>query len=701
MKKNKLYLEVNEKNLLSVFKEAKRPLGMHHFNEFFAINTKQRKALKRLLKDLIKKGLLLKLKNNMFGISDEMDLVTGTLWCTKSGNGFVIPNKEKMKDIFIPGQFMKKAFHGDQVIARVEKTFRGRKEGKIIRIIKRNTHNIIGFIKLYNNKLYITPEDTRYNYNFNVVNAPKKLKVIDGDLVAAKITRFPDAQEQPECDIVKHFENGLNDVKAITNFIEYKHNLPARFKKLTELETKNLSPDTTQEKRADLRKLKHVTIDGELAKDFDDAVCIEKTKQGYTLFVSIADVSSYVAIDSHLDREACERGTSIYFPGKVLPMLPKALSNGLCSINPSEDKLAITAKIQYDSKGNVIKSTFEKSIIKSIKRLTYRQVEEVLVRGNKEIKKELKMLMPDLEHMAELALLLKGNRENRGSLDFDLPEPEVVLDSKGGIKEIIRSQRFFSHQIIEEFMVSANEAVARFLRDNNLPAIYRIHEPPEREKLRDIETLVCTLPIGHKKTSTNDHLLQSILQRARGTDYEFFVNRVLLRSMKQARYSAFNKGHFGLASDCYLHFTSPIRRYPDLVCHRSLKSLGNNVRLYSDEDLESVAAHLSERERVAMDAERELEDRIKILFMKDKIGEVYQGIISHITAFGFFVELSDIFIEGLILLADLTNDYYHFEEEKFRLIGKRTRKIYRIGDKVTIKVVVADVATKRLHFMPA
>jgi ribonuclease R len=701
MKKNKISLEINEKNILIVFKEAKRPLGMHHFNELFSINTKQRKVLKRLLKDLIKKGLLLKLKNNMFGISDEMDLVTGTLWCTKSGNGFIIPNKEKMKDIFIPGQFMKKAFHGDQVIARVEKTFRGRKEGKIIRILKRNTHNIIGFVNIYNNRYYITPEDTRYNYNFNVVNAPKRIRVVDGDLVAAKITRFPDAHESPECDIVKLFENGLNDVKAITNFIEYKHNLPGRFKKLTEAEANNLNPDTAGEKRTDLRKLKHVTIDGELAKDFDDAVCIEKTKEGYVLSVSIADVSSYVVIDSHLDREAYERGTSIYFPGKVLPMLPKALSNGLCSINPLEDKLAITARIQYDTKGTVIKSTFEKSIIKSIKRLTYRQVEEVVAKGgSKETKKELKSLLPDFEHMAELALLLKDNRKKRGSLDFDLPEPEVILDSKGGIKEIIRSQRLFSHQIIEEFMVSANEAVARFLRDNNLPAIYRIHEPPEKEKLKDIENLVCTLPIGHKKTSDNVHLLQSILQKAQGTDYEFFINRVLLRSMKQARYSAFNKGHFGLASDCYLHFTSPIRRYPDLVCHRSLKSAGNNVRLYSDEDLESVAAHLSERERVAMDAERELEDRLRILFMKNKIGEIYQGIISHITAFGFFVELSDIFIEGLVLLADLTNDYYHFEEEKFRLIGKRTRKIYRIGDKVTIKVVLADVATNRLHFMP-
>jgi ribonuclease R len=325
-------------------------------------------------------------------------------------------------------------------------------------------------------------------------------------------------------------------------------------------------------------------------------------------------------------------------------------------------------------------------------------VEEVITKQNKETISELKDLLRDLEHMAELALLLKEKREKRGSLDFDLPEPEVILDIEGGVKNIIRSERLFSHQIIEEFMVAANEAVACFLRDNKRPAIFRIHEPPEKEKLKDIEKLINTLPIERKRPP-GGYFLQSILQRARGTDYEFFVNRVLLRSLKQARYSASNKGHFGLASDCYLHFTSPIRRYPDLVCHRSLKNAHKDSP-YSEEDYEKMAAHLSEKERVAMEVERELEDRIRILFMKDKVGNVYHGIISHITSYGFFVELSEIFVEGLVLLADLSNDYYHFEEEKFRLIGKRTRKIYRIGDRIKIKVVMAEAETNRLHFIP-
>lgn len=698
MKKKKTHYELNEKNLLMHMNKLKGPVAINHFNEYFAIDKDQRKDLKNLLKTLIRKGSIVKLKGHMFSIVHEETLITGTLSCTKSGNGFVIPDAENVKDIFVPSRFMKNAFHGDTITVRTEHTVRGRKEGKIVDVIKRNTNNIIGYINIHNNILYVTPEDTRYKYDFIINNDPNKLKAAKGAFVVARITKFPDSKANPECEVIKIFKNGLNDINAVSDFIGYKYDLPGAFKKSTELEAKSLSTNITDSERVDLRKLKHITIDGELAKDFDDAVCIQKRKDGYLLFVSIADVSAYVITDSHLDREAYERGTSVYFPGKVLPMLPKVLSNGLCSINPLEDKLALTVEMRYDNNGSLIKNTFYKSIIQSTKRLTYKQVEDIVTRQNKETPKELEDQLSDLEHMAELALLLKKKREERGSLDFDLPEPEVILDIEGGLQNIIRSERLFSHQIIEEFMVSANEAVARFLRDNKAPAIYRIHEQPDKEKLKEIEKFLYTLPVQHKRQS-GGHFLQSVLQRARGTDYEFFINRVLLRSMKQARYSAVNKGHFGLASDCYLHFTSPIRRFPDLACHRSLKHVLSGTP-YSKEDYEKMATHLSEKERVAMDAERELEDRIRILFMKNKLGEVYHGIISHINAYGFFVELSEIFVEGLVLLADLSNDYFHFEEEKFRLIGRRTRKIYRIGDKIKIKVIMADVETKRLLFIP-
>ena len=698
MKKKKIYHELNEKNLLLLMNRQKGPLTINRFNEYFAIDKAQRRELKNLLKTLIRKGSIFKLKGHMFRIADEPMLVTGTLSCTKSGNGFVIPDAEDARDIFVPSRFIKSAFHGDTVTVRTDHAFRGRKEGKIVNVIKRNTNYIIGYINIINNLLYVTPEDTRYKYDFTVNNDSKKLKAEKGAFVAARITKFPDSRVGPECEIIKIFKNGLDNIDTVTEFIEYKYDLPRSFKKSIESEAKNLSVDLADRNRKDLRKLKHITIDGELAKDFDDAVCIQKRKDGYLLFVSIADVSSYVMTNSRLDKEACRRGTSVYFPGKVLPMLPKALSNDLCSINPLEDKLALTVEMGYDNNGNLIKNTFYKSIIRSIKRLTYRQVEDAVTREHKEVSKDLEDQLRDLEHMAELALLLKKKREEKGSLDFDLPESEVILDIEGGLQNIIRSERLFSHQIIEEFMVSANEAVARFLRDRKAPAIYRIHEEPDREKLREIEKFLYTLPAQHKKQS-DSHFLQSILQGARGTDYEFFINRILLRSMKQARYSAVNKGHFGLASDCYLHFTSPIRRYPDLLCHRSLRIVLSGTT-HPQEDYEQMAVHLSERERVAMEAERELEDRIRILFMKNKLGKIYHGIISHINAYGFFVELNEIFVEGLVLLADLSGDYYHFEEEKFRLIGRRTRKIYRIGDKITIRVIVADVETKKLLFIP-
>ncbi len=699
-KKKSQTLELTDHNLLKVFNREKRPLDLQYLESIFSLDRKEKRELKRLLRHLVERGALFRLKNSMYGIAEELNLVTGTMWCTKSGNGFVMPDKENMRDIFIPARFMKNAFHGDTVMARVDQTFRGRKEGKIVRIIKRNTHNIIGFTKYQYNSLYIIPEDSRYDNYFKVTKNRIKDEMGDGELVAAVITRFPEGSENPECEIVRLFKNGLNNTAAITTFVEYKYNLPGSFKRSTEAEANSLFMGDTED-RVDLRHLSHVTIDGETAKDFDDAVYVEKDRKGYTLYVSIADVSAYVAMDSRLDREAYERGTSIYFPGKVLPMLPKALSNGLCSINPDEDKLALTVQIKFTRNGDIVDNAFWKSIIKSTRRLTYREVEKTIIDKDRATRKVLKPLLTGLDHMAELASLLMDKRKARGSLDFDLPEPEVLLDIEGGITNIVRTQRLFSHQLIEEFMVAANEAVARYLRDNRLPAMYRIHEPPEREKIRDIERLMYTLPIKKMKSPDGEaHFLQTLLANVRDTDYEFFVNRVLLRSMKQARYSPVNKGHFGLASECYLHFTSPIRRYPDLICHRSLKG-GHRQKPYTDDALEAMATHLSERERVVMEAERELEDRIRILFMEDKVGGVYQGIISHITSYGFYVELNEIFVEGLVLLADLTNDYYHFEEEKFRLIGRRTRKVFRIGDKITIRVAKADTAANRLHFVPA
>jgi ribonuclease R len=701
MKKKLSTLPITKDVLLKAFKLEKKPLGLNELEKNLHYDKNDRKTLKAVLSGMVKEGSIIKLKNKRYGIPYEMNLETGTLSCTRSGNGFLIPDKKKekgMEDIFIPSKFMENAFHGDRVIARIEHTTKGKKEGKIIKIIERRIKNITGFIRTDKNRLSVIPDDERIRHDFIITKKPAKVNICNNDLAAASITRFPGEGKNPECSIIKVFK-GLNDISTITQFIKYKYSLPLKFKKNTEAEAKQLTPHDQDEKRLDLRNLKHVTIDGEFAKDFDDAVCVEKTKKGYTLYISIADVSYYVLPGTGLDDEAFQRGTSIYFPKTVIPMLPKTLSNFTCSLNPKEDKLCITVKLNYNNQGELLQSSFHQSVIKSMMRLTYNKVEAALVKNDPKIRKEIKDILPELEWMKELATLLIEKRGRRGSLDFDLPEPEVTLDIEGGIKSILRSERLFSQRIIEEFMIAANEAVAEFLSQNNIPAIYRVHEPPEREKLYEIEKLLHALngnySINHKSTLS----LQSILNQVKGSDYEYLINRVLLKSMKQARYSSSNKGHFGLASDCYLHFTSPIRRYPDLICHRSLKNaINGSPIIYNLSELDSMAGHLSERERLAMESEREDEDRIRILFMKDKIGEAYNGIISHITSFGFFVELFDLFVEGLVLLTDLYDDYYIFQEEKFRLIGRRTKKIFRIGDKVRIKVILADVEKKQLHF---
>lgn len=664
------------------------------------VSPKQTRILKELLRNLLREGSLVSLRNRRYGIPQEMNLITGTLWCTRSGNGYVVPDKEGGKDLFVPARSIKDALHGDKVIARLDHVFRGKREGTIIRVAQRKMTNLVGFVRHRGALAYLVPEDERITHHFIVHEARRYLQLKDNDLVAAHVTRFPEQGGDPECTILRVFK-GLQDVKSITRFVQYKYGLPFRFKRSVEEETKTLDLALTHKGRLDLRDTTHITIDGELAKDFDDAVSVTKNNQGFTLYVSIADVSHYVAQGSHLDNEAYSRGTSVYFPGAVVPMLPKTLSNGECSLIPGKERLTMTAKLTFNTRGDLAGASFHRSIIRSTMRLTYNEVEDALVRRQQPLKNKIKPLVGALETMGELAVLLAEKRAARGSLDFDLPEPEVVLDLGGEIKDILRTERLFAHKVIEEFMLSANEAVAQFLAKKNLPTLYRIHETPDPEKLKDFQRLLQVLSVGEKKDTQSAAALRSLLKRVEGTHYEFLVNRVLLRSMKQAKYSAVNKGHFGLASPCYLHFTSPIRRYPDLVCHRVLKSaLINGDPVYSMDELEIMALHLSERERTAMEAEREIENRIRVLFMKDRIGEVHEGVISHITSFGFFVELFDVFVEGLVLLSDLCDDYYRFEEERFRIIGRRSRKVYRIGDTLTVRVTMANVEKNQLHFTP-
>lgn len=501
------------------------------------------------------------------------------------------------------------------------------------------------------------------------------------------------------CEIRRVFES-LSSIKDIKEFVILKYGLPRKFGKDVEEEIKRLDKSFCKKERLDLRDKRHVTIDGENAKDFDDAVCVEKTDGGFTLYVSIADVGNYVLKGSALDEEAKRRGMSVYFPDSVIPMLPQVLSEHLCSLKPKEERLCFSVIMQIDKRGNLKSASFKKTVIKSVRRLTYDEVERAIIHKDKAERRKLRGLLNDLEIMRQLTELLLEKRIARGSLDFDLPEPEFIIDMEGDVKDVLRSKRLFSHKIIEEFMILANRSVAEFFEKKRLYALFRIHEEPEKEKLKFFEKFVKSLGVQLDESEKGIKKLQKVIQEVKGKEYEFIVNRVLLRSMKQARYSAQNKGHYGLGLKSYLHFTSPIRRYPDLVCHRILDSLIKNGRVpYSREELKDLADYLSERERVIMEVEREIEDRIRILFMKENIGKEYTGLITHITPFGFFVELFDVFVEGFAPFSNQTDDLYFLRSDGTSFVGKRKKKLFRLGDIVNVRVISADVERKLLRFI--
>jgi ribonuclease R len=454
--------------------------------------------------------------------------------------------------------------------------------------------------------------------------------------------------------------------------------------------------------REDLRSIPFVTIDGETAKDFDDAVAVRREPGGgIRLWVAIADVAHYVDSASPLDRDARERGTSVYFPGSCLPMLPESLSNGICSLNPDVDRLTLTAEMLFDAQGVRIQSRFYPAVIRSNARLTYSEVAEVLGTGKSENPALNEALISQLHVMEELAGYLMSMRHRRGSLDFDLPEPEIVLDLQGRPDQILRAERTIAHRIIEEFMLAANEAVATFLTDRNIPLLYRVHEAPDSEKLVAFQEFLAHFNIGLVVTdgSVSPERLQKVLETVQGRPEERMINQFLLRSMKQARYSSDNLGHFGLASDCYCHFTSPIRRYPDLIVHRILrKVLGVRKAAPSTLSLEELGDLTSQRERRAMEAEREIVALKRCQFMLDKTGQEFDACVADVQPFGIFVELQDIFVEGLVHVASLNDDYYEFDEELHRLVGQRRRRIFRIGDRVKVRLVKVNLERRELDF---
>ncbi len=691
-----------EEEILQLMEGEDRPLHLREILQRLGLKKEERRRLREKLKGLIKEGRIIKIRGNRYGLLQKMSLTIGKLRCHPNGYGFVTSEREGEEDIYISPRNLREAMHGDRVVARVESVRKKGKEGRIIRILERGTRKVVGKFMKAKNYSYIIPEEDRILHELFIPEGETK-RAKPNQLVVAEITRYPTERSRP-VGRVTHILGFPEDPEIEPQIIIYKYDLPHRFSSSAIKEARDLPaiPSLRDFKdRVDLRGIITFTIDGENARDFDDAVSIERDEDGgMRLYVSISDVSHYVREGTALDEEAYLRGTSVYFPDRAIPMFPPELSNELCCLHPMADRLTMTVEIRFDKCGEKREVRFYPSLIRSNERLTYTQVKRILMDGDRELRGRFDHLIASLELMAELSQKIRQKRMERGALDFDLPEPEVIINLQGETEDIVRAERNLAHQIIEEFMIAANEAVAKFANEKGVPFIYRIHEPPKKEAMEEFRRFISHLGYKMKwEENYSPKVLQRILLEAKGKPEEVLINNVLLRSMKWAKYSATNVGHFGLSKDTYTHFTSPIRRYPDLIAHRILKMVLLRDKDFPPEDvLGKKAEHLSQRERVAMEAEREILDRYRVRFMKDKIGEEFDGVISGVMAFGFFVELRDIFVEGLVRVTSLNDDYYHYYQDKYCLVGERTHRRFRIGDLVRVRVERVDVERRQIDF---
>jgi ribonuclease R len=657
------------------------------------------------LRQLCRDGRLVRLKKNHYALPDGQKLIRGKVHAHPDGYGFLIPDDKNTEDLYLNRREMRRVMHGDRVMVRVDRKARGGTEAHVVQVLDRAQKRLLGTYDEFDGKGFLVPMDARIGA---IPLTPDAVKPEKGKVVAAEISRYGTAMSPPQAQVVKVMGDP-DDPEVQAQSIVFRYGLSTRFPEEVHRETNQIAYSIPPEEiapRTDLRGLPIVTIDGENARDFDDAVHVRKMDDRYELLVSIADVAHYVRADSALDQEAYARSTSVYFPDRAIPMLPEALSNGICSLNPNEDRLTKTVGIEFNAKGEVVGSRFFDSVIRSHQRMTYTNVRRILVDRDVEVLAYYDTLVDQFHLMEELAMVIYEHRKARGNLDFDLPEAEIILDIQGIPENIVRAERNIAHRIIEEFMIAANEAVARHLTERDLPALYRVHEGPDEEALEALAPFL--LSLGYRLPLKKENIapleIQRLLEAARGKPEERVLNRVLLRSMKQAVYQPENIGHFGLASVCYTHFTSPIRRYPDLIVHRMLDRALRGEKLKPNEradllrSLQEAGKHTSERERHAMDAEREMVDLKKAQFMMNKIGEEFTGFITSLANFGFFVELDAYFIEGLVKLSSLTDDDYDYYEKEYVIKGRRHGRKFRLGDNVRVKVVKINAFRSEIDF---
>ncbi|SFS32032.1 ribonuclease R [Marininema halotolerans] len=707
---------VDEREIIQrMVQESYRPMTLKELQENFGADIPgEQEAFERVLRTLEEEGRVVRTRSDRFGLPERLNMVRGRLQGNAKGFGFVIPDAEMPfdSDLFIHGNEMNGAMDGDIVLARIQGQEEGKRpEGEVVRILKRGRLQVVGTYMDSKHFGFVIPDDKRLSSDIFI---PKNGRndADHGDKVVVKLVAYPEGSKSAEGEIVEvlgHRDDPGVDILAIIRKYQLPEAFPAEVIHEADQVPEKISEEEIQsQNRRDLRDRVMVTIDGADAKDLDDAVSIEPLANGhFRLGVHIADVSYYVKEGSTLDQEAYARGNSVYLVDRVIPMLPQRLSNGICSLNPQVDRLTMTCDMEIDAEGMVVHHEIYPSVICTNERMTYDDVTRILVEKDQELIERYQSLVPHFEKMAELADILRKKRVDRGAIDFDFPEAKIKLDEEGKPIAIVKRPRTVSEMMIEEFMLAANETVAEHFYKLKIPFMYRIHEHPDPEKLQAFFEFITIFGQTAKGSAqkVKPRVLQKILERVEGKPEEKVISKVMLRSMQQAKYSAECLGHFGLAATFYSHFTSPIRRYPDLIIHRIMrevfehngKSLPEKRKAELTAWLPEAGQHTSDRERVAVDAERDTDDLKKAEFMADKVGDVFEGTISSVTSFGMFVELENT-VEGLIHVSCMNDDYYNYDDVTLRMSGERTGKVYNIGDKVTIRVTGVNMEEHKVDF---
>ena len=680
------------------------PMKIKELAIVLGVKKDQRPQLEQILNELMTEGRIVCSKRGKFSKSEEKK-ITGTFQAHPKGFGFVSVEGEK-EDIFIPESETNGAMHMDTVEISVSPAVTGRRrEGKVLHVLERGMKQVVCTYQLNKNFGFAVPDNPKFGSDI-FIPLERSKGAVNGHKVVVEITQYGKKGKNPEGKVVEILGH-INDPGVDILSIVRAYGLPVEFdpKVMTQVEhvAKPVS-EADMAGRMDLRDWQMVTIDGEDAKDLDDAVSLTMDHENYILGVHIADVSNYVQEHSALDTEALKRGTSVYLVDRVIPMLPHALSNGICSLNQGEERLALSCIMTVNPKGEIIDHTITESVICVDRRMTYTNVKKILADHDPEVMAEYEPLVPMFEKMAELAAILRKKRMKRGSIDFDFPETKVILDKNGNPVDIRPYDRNVATKLIEDFMLAANETVAAEYYWRELPFVYRTHEQPDSEKIQKLSTFInnfgYSLHIGSDEVHPKE--LQKLLEKIDGTSEEPLISRLTLRSMKQARCTVENTGHFGLAADCYCHFTSPIRRYPDLQIHRIIKDslrgrLGEKRIGHYTQILPEVAKHASEMERRADEAERETIKLKKVQYMENHIGETFAGVISGVAEYGFFVELENT-VEGLVRVTSLTDDFYQYYEETYELVGEATNRRFKLGQQVRVTVDNCDRIMRTIDF---